>query len=132
MPGHPASASALPSFVNVRTHPPQSPDSGGAAFQDVFRQDRVQAKDGRSLKDVQLLTRLFKYPRCYMIYSKSLSALPLPVKSAIYERLFNILTCRDQCPEYAHLSASERKHIFEILVETKPDLPECRRAPHLE
>ena len=104
---------------------------GSAAFQDAFRQDRVQTKDGRSLKDFQLLTRLFKYPCSYMIYSKSFDALPAPVKSAIYERLFNVLTGKDQRPEYAQLNASERQHIFEILVETKPDLPQSWRAAHL-
>ena len=94
-----------------------------AAFQDAFRQNRKETKDGRSLKDFQLLTRLFKYRCSYMIYSKSFEALPLALKKVLYQRLFNILTSRDASRDFAYLGALERTHILEILRETKPDLP---------
>jgi hypothetical protein len=94
---------------------------GGAAFQEAFRRNRVETREGRSLKDLQLLTRLFKNRCSYMIYSKSFDALPHQVKSDFYAQLNRVLTGEDQREEFAHLTASERSNIREILLETKQD-----------
>lgn len=94
---------------------------GGAAFQEAFRRNRVETREGRSLKDLQLLTRLFKNRCSYMIYSKSFDALPHQVKSEFYAQLNRVLTGEDQREEFAHLTASERSNIREILLETKQD-----------
>lgn len=96
---------------------------GNPAYQEAFRKERHDTKDGRSLKDFQLLTRLFKYRCSYMIYSKSFDVMPAPLKSEVYDRLWKVLNNEDKSPEFAHLSASERSHIREIIVETKKDLP---------
>jgi hypothetical protein len=45
-------------------------------------------------------------------------------KDYIYHRLFEILSGRDQSPEFASLSSQDRRAILEILVATKPGLPE--------
>ena len=94
---------------------------GAASFQDAFRRNRHASRDGRSLKDFQLLTRLFKYRCSYMIYSQSFEALPLPLRREIYHQLQQVLTGADERPEFAHLSASERASIRHILAETKPE-----------
>lgn len=96
---------------------------GNAAFQEAFRRNRIETKDGRSLKDFQLLNRLFKYRCSYMIYSKEFDVLPAALKSEVYGRLWKVLSNEDQSPDFAHLSASERSHILEILMETKKDIP---------
>jgi hypothetical protein len=96
---------------------------GSPAFQDAFRKDRRDTADGRSLKDFQLLNRLFKYRCSYMIYSASFDALPAQLKNEVYTQLGAVLTGQNQSKEFAHLSTSERAHITEILLETKKDLP---------
>lgn len=96
---------------------------GSATFQDAFRKDRRETADGRSLKDFQLLTRLFKYRCSYMIYSKAFDAMPRPLKDEVYAQLFAVLSGQDQSKEFTYLSATERQHIKEILLETKKDLP---------
>jgi hypothetical protein len=101
---------------------------GSAAFQDTFLKNRHDTKDGRSLKDFQLLTRLFKNPCSYMIYSKMFDALPVQLKNEIYTQLWNVLSGSDQSKDFAHLSTSEREHIREIILETKTDLPACWRG----
>ena len=96
---------------------------GDPAYQEAFRRTRVATKDGRSLKDFELRTRLFQHRCSYMIYSRGFEALPSAVKQAIYRRLHDVLTGKDQGGSFAHLSAAERRNIREILQETKADLP---------
>ncbi len=96
---------------------------GSAAFQDAFHRDRQETADGRSLKDFQLLTRLFKYRCSYMIYSKAFDAMPEQLKDEVYTQLFAVLSGQNQSKDFAYLSATERQHIKDILVETKKDLP---------
>lgn len=79
---------------------------------------------GRSLRDFDLRTRIFKYPCSYLIYSEAFDAIPEPAKTYIYRRLFNVLTGREQSPDFAALSSEDRRAILEILVATKPGVPE--------
>ncbi len=51
---------------------------GSPAYQEAFRSNRIETGDGRSLKDFQIRTCLFKYRCSYMIYSKGFEALPVP------------------------------------------------------
>jgi len=76
---------------------------------------------GRSLRDLDLQTRLVKYPLSYLIYSESFDALPMPIKNYVYTRLREVLGGRDQSPEFAHLSTDDRTAILEILQDTKPE-----------
>ncbi len=96
---------------------------GGAPFQDSFLRNRKESKDGRALKDLQLLNRMFKHRCSYMIYSKSFEALPDPFKDKFYARLWKILQGEDTTTDFASLPESERIHIRTILRETKEDLP---------
>ena len=49
--------------------------------------------------------------------------MPQVVKDRLYRRMWDVLSLRDNSPQFAHLSASDRKAIREILLETKKDLP---------
>lgn len=97
---------------------------GGHAFQDAFRRNRRESPDGRSLKDFQLRTRLFKYRCSYMIHCRSFDALPRQVKEEFYAQLWKVLRGHDgREGEFASLSESERGHILAILRATRNDLP---------
>ncbi|MEZ0388316.1 MAG: hypothetical protein ACAI34_14680 [Verrucomicrobium sp.] len=103
---------------------------GSAPFQDAFRRNRLESAEGRSLKDFQLRTRLFKYRCSYMIYSKAFEALPAQVKAEFYAQLWQVLKGHEgRDGVYAHLSEGEREHLKAILLATKKDLPAYWREP---
>ena len=94
---------------------------------DFVRRGPRDAK-GRSLRDFDLERRLFKYPCSYLIYSAAFDGMPADVREYVLRRLYEVLTGADRAPEFAHLSAADRKAILEILVATKPNLPDYWRA----
>jgi hypothetical protein len=96
---------------------------GASGFAEEFAARGPRDSQGRSLRDFDLRKRIFKYPCSYLIYSESFDAIPAPAKEFIYHRMFEVLTGRDQGPEYATLSSEDRRAILEILVATKPGLP---------
>ena len=96
------------------------PIEGVSTFSKTFPQRGPRDKKGRSLRDFDLKTRIFKYPFSYMIYSPSFNAIPAPVRERIYRRLYDILKGAD----YPHLSSADRIALLEILRDTKTDLPE--------
>lgn len=105
-----------------------TPVKGVSAFTEEFASQGVRDSQGRSLRDLDLQRRLFKYPCSYLIYSKPFDALPAPVKAYVARRLREVLTGEDQGPAFAHLSKEDRQNIWEILQETKPDLWEASEA----
>ena len=74
-----------------------------------------------SLRELDLQTRVLKYPCSYLIYSPAFDALPAESKDAIYARLAAVLTGKVSDARYRHLSASDRQAILEILRDTKTD-----------
>ena len=97
---------------------------GTSGFAEEFAKRGPRDKQGRSLRDFDLKTRLFKYPCSYLIYTESFDALPPSVKERIYRRLWDVLSGKDHRKEYAHLSDVDRRAIREILIDTKPGLPD--------
>ena len=79
---------------------------------------------GRSLRQFDLNTRIFRYPCSYLIYSDDFDALPEPSKGYVYRRLLEVLSGKDQGPDFAALSAENRRAILEILLQTKSGLPQ--------
>lgn len=96
--------------------------AGTSEFAKDFQALGPRDKQGRSLRDFDLKTRLFKYPCSYLIYSPSFDKLPKSVKSYVTVRLHDVLVGKDESGEFDHLSASDRRAILEILTETKSDL----------
>ena len=78
---------------------------------------------GRSLRDLDLSRRLFKYPCSYLIYTESFDALPGPAREYVYRRLWEVLDGSDQGKEFAHLSPQDRRAVLAILRDTKKGLP---------
>jgi len=107
--------------------PLKEPLEGVSTFTKTFAERGPRDRKGRSLRDFDLQNRLFRYPLSYVIYSPSFDALPDTVRDAIYSRLYEILTGKDQNPDYATLSAADRRAVLEILRDTKPNLPEYWR-----
>ncbi len=104
------------------------PIAGTSGFAQQFAAHGPRDGRGRSLRDFDLQSRMFRYPCSYLIYSEAFDALPTAAKDQVYRRLREILTGQDQGPAFAHLSADDRRAILEILSETKPDLPDDWKA----
>jgi hypothetical protein len=90
---------------------------GDPAFTEAFQRGAPRSRDGRSLKDFQLVSRLFKYRCSYLVYSQAFENLPAVL------RMWEVLSGRDESPAYAHLGEMERERIRAILADTKKDLP---------
>jgi hypothetical protein len=59
-----------------------------------------------------------------MIYSPAFRALPADVRTAIYARMWLVLSGKDAGQRYARLSMEDRRAVIEILRDTLPDLTE--------
>jgi hypothetical protein len=104
----------------VKEAPLTAPLKGTSGFAEEFVARGPRDARGRSLRDLDLQRRVFKYPLSYLIYSESFDALPVAVKDYVYRRMKEVLDGTDTSPDFAHLSPEDRKAIAEILTGTKP------------
>jgi hypothetical protein len=102
--------------------------AGTSTFAADFAARGPRDSKGRSLRDLDLTTRLFRYPCSYLIYSRAFDSLPAEVKIYIYQRLWTILD-GGAGKDDPQLSAEDRAAIVEILRETKRDLPDYWKTP---
>jgi hypothetical protein len=96
---------------------------GTSGFAAHFSERGPRDSKGRSLRHLDLNTRLMRYPCSYMIYSPQFERLPAEARTAVYERLWVILSGKDKDVRYQHISATDRLVILEILRDTRRDLP---------
>jgi hypothetical protein len=104
-----------------------APVKGNSEFTRVFASAGPRDKQGRSLRDFDLNTRLFKFPCSYLIYSPAFDSLPDMFRAQVYRRLFDILTTESPGKDFQGIAMETRRVIFEILLETKPNLPKYFR-----
>lgn len=100
-----------------------APIHGTSGYAEQFAQAGPSDHQGRSLRDLDLQRRLFKYPCSYLIYSQAFDELPSEMLAYVWQRMWDVLTRPEEAGPYAHLSAEDRRAIVEILRETKPNLP---------
>jgi hypothetical protein len=100
-----------------------APIKGNMAFTRDFAAGGPKDSQGRSLRDFDLQTRLFKYPCSYLIYSEAFDALPPQLTEVIYQRLWNILNGNDSTSDFRNIPPASRAAIREILAQTKTGLP---------
>lgn len=105
-----------------------SPVAGVSEFTSEFATRGPRDSKGRSLRDFDLQTRMFRYPCSFLIYSDAFDALPKPMLDAVYARLVNVLNHStevvEETDEFVHLSHADRMAILEILTDTKPGFRE--------
>ncbi len=94
--------------------PLRAPIRGVSTFTETFRRQGPRDNKGRSLRDFDLETRLFRYPLSYMVYGLQIDALPEAVRARLYRRLHEILESESVLEE-------DRRAIREILLDTKPE-----------
>lgn len=110
--------------------PLEEPLVGTSSFAAEFSKQGPHDSQGRSLRELDLKRRLFKYPLSYLIYSKPFDALPAEAHAYIYRRLWDVLHGADaEGREFRHLSAADRRAIVEIVCDTKAGLPDYWKRP---
>jgi hypothetical protein len=85
------------------------PVMGTSAFAEDFAAAGRRDGQGRSLRDLDLNTRLLKYPCSWLIYSDAFDGMPQETKDYIYRRLNELLV------------GETGEAIREILISTKPE-----------
>ncbi|MBS1872551.1 MAG: hypothetical protein JSU00_05010 [Acidobacteria bacterium] len=103
--------------------PLESPIAGAADFAAAFQSQGPRDRQGRSLRDLDMTTRMFRHPCSYLIYSEAFDSLPPAALDRIYHRLHEILTGADRSATYKRLTSADRKAVLEILLDTKRTLP---------
>ena len=96
---------------------------GDGDFEKSYVKSRRVDGQGRSLRDLDLRTRLFRYRCSPLIYSESFRGFPPELRTLVLTRLGAILRAESPPADYAFLPAAERQAIAEILTATLPDLP---------
>ena len=105
----------------------KGPVKGTSAFAREFQRGGPRDSKGRSLRQLDLKTRLFRYPCSFLIYSAAFDALPQEMKNYVWRRLEEILSGRDRSDTYANMAAEDRQAVLEILYDTKPEFRQWLR-----
>jgi hypothetical protein len=95
--------------------PLPSPIEGSSGFAQAFESRGRKDAKGRSLRDLDLKTRLQKFPLSYMIYSPQFQGMPEAVKNLVWGRINGVLSGEITSPRYAHLTPALRTAIREIV-----------------
>jgi hypothetical protein len=99
----------------------EAPLAGTAGFEAWFEAQGVRDAQGRSLRELDLQTRLFKRPLSYLIYSEAFDGLPGYAKDYVYRRVASVLDGSDRSEAFAARSAEDRRAMRDILIATKPE-----------
>jgi len=93
-----------------------APVKGNSTFTQSFMKKGPRDGRGRSLRDFDLQTRLFRYPLSFMIYSDAFESLHLEVRAKIWRRMYEVLSADKTRPENGAAIA--------IVAATKKDRPD--------
>jgi len=95
---------------------------GSSGFREHFEQQGPKDAQGRSLRELDLETRTFRYPLSYLIYSPAIEALSDPVRLRLFALLRAELEGGADAIAYAHLNSDQRAAIRAILQSTMPEV----------
>jgi hypothetical protein len=95
-----------------------NPIAGSGSFTEEFQKLGPFDSKHRSLRELDLQTRMFRYPCSFLVYSDSFQQLPKGVFSRVKVRLNDVLSQAESSEEFLHLSNQDRAAIKEILIET--------------
>ncbi len=106
------------------------PLQGTTDFQNWFEKQGKRDVQGRSLKDFDLKTRLFRFRLSYLIYSDSFHNMPAAARLRILRGIFSFLNATDAELKQewdvtpADFPLQERQAIQQIVAETLKECPE--------
>jgi hypothetical protein len=110
--------------------PLDGPVRGMNRFIAEFQRGGPRDSRGRSLREFDLKTRLFRYPCSYLVYSPAFDSLRQEMRNYLWMRLEQILTGREPNEPYASMAESDRATVREILRDTKPEFRAWLQRQH--
>lgn len=100
-----------------------NPVDGNSAYAERYRQRGPKDEQGRSLYELDLKTRLFRYKISPLIHSRMMQNLPPELKQCLFQRLNAVLTGREEVHQSYTLPGGDRTETLEVLRATVPDWP---------
>lgn len=95
------------------------PVRGDSGFSQDFQARGVRDAQGRSLRDLDLESRLFRFPCSYLIRSEAFGRLPDRVRAHVARRIADVLDGLDRSGDFAHLSFADREALTSLLSEAQ-------------
>jgi hypothetical protein len=118
-----ASIDELVSYMTFAKEAPlPSPVNGTSGFAKVFVEKGLKDAKGRSLRQFDLGTRVFRYPLSYMIYSHAFDNLTIAAKDRVLRRLYAVLRGTNQ--DGVDIRALGGEAAINIFAATKLGLPD--------
>jgi hypothetical protein len=105
-------------LVFVDAVPLTDPIRGSSGFTAWFEAQGPRDAMGRSLREFDLDTRLFRYPLSYGMYTRAFDGLPRSAREYVYDRLQEVLSGKDPM---VRLPEQDRRAALGILMATKPE-----------
>lgn len=96
--------------------------AGTSGFREYFEQQGPRDTAGRSLRELDLESRIFRFPLSYLIYSAAIEALPDPVRMRLFAHIRAVLLQENGAVDYPHLNADACAVIAAILQDTYPEV----------
>jgi len=93
----------------------KGPIEGDSGFAEEFQAGGSRDSSGRSLRDLDLKSRLFRHSCSYLIRSPAFEALPERVRRYVDRRIKEILDGSDDSGQFGHLDVSERASLRAML-----------------
>jgi hypothetical protein len=112
--------------------PLNSPIVGNSGYTERFSRTGPLDSKGRGLRELDLNTRLFRYPLSFLVYSEHFDALPPYVLDFIDGRIAEVLQGSDTTGLSARISVADRAAMSQILTDTKPRLASRLRKTRTE
>lgn len=120
--------SLIRAMLFVDAAPLTSDVRGTSGFDQWFEARPPRDRQGRSLRELDLRTRVFRHRLSYLIYSPGFDGLPACAREAVYLRLAEILSGRERSAAFSDLSAGERADLLGILRDTKAEFAKLVRS----
>jgi hypothetical protein len=117
------------SLFMLDEHPLAAPVTGTSGFSEEYSARGPRDERRRSLYELDLTRRLYRYRFSPLIYSEQFAGLPSEVRDYIHQRMREVLTGQERGPDFASVSDAERAAILAILRDT---LPEWSASPRPE
>lgn len=108
------------SLFMLDEHPLTAPVAGTSRFAHEYSSREPSDAHGRSLYELDLTRRLYRYRFSPLIYSEQFDGLPPEVHRYILRRVNDVLTGRERNAEFASITDAERRALREILRDTLP------------
>jgi len=96
------------------------PISGNPQFRAWFEAQGPHDAQGRSLRQLDLDTRLFRYPLSYIVQTPEFANLPPYARDYLWRELMAILSGQKAHPAVAGVAAEDLRSTLEILAATSP------------